>query len=144
MDVAADEPVVALRPCVVRRRLLEALNVPEAGTDAELDSLHERPVWLAEPAPHVIYGVIHSHYDVVQSIAQSRKPWGASNDPVEAIAMSDEQPLAERGPVYPFAMHFELAVENLGEHREARIVVAGNVYEPGTGTAFRQQRPHYV
>src|SRR5262249_21158155 len=105
MYVTADNPIVAFRPRVVRRRLLEALNVPEARADAELDSLHERPVRLAETAPHIIYSVVQRNDKVVQGIADSGKPRGASNDPVEPVAVRYQQSLTERGPMYPFAVN---------------------------------------
>src|SRR6202035_5271507 len=41
-------------------------------------------------------------------------------------------------------MNLELAAEKLGEHRQARIVIAGNVDETSTRAAFRQQCPNYI
>src|SRR5262245_11306044 len=110
MYVAADNPVVALCPGVAGRGLLEALNVPEARANAELDPFDEGPVRLAQMAADIVYGVVQRHNNVVQGIAQARHPWGASNDPIEAVPVCDQQPLPERRPVDPLPVHFELAV----------------------------------
>ncbi len=44
--------------------------------------------------------------------------------PVEAVAVAHEQALALRGAMDPLAMHFELAAQEFGKHRQARIVIA--------------------
>src|SRR5882672_7388979 len=139
MDVATDDAVVALSPCVVRRCFLESLNVPDAGADAELDSLYERPVGLPHPAARVVDRVIRSHHNVVQSVAQLFEPGRASYDPVEAVAMANEQSLAPRSRVSPPPVHFDWAARNPSKHRRAGVVFAGNIDDARSGGVFRKK-----
>lgn len=144
MDVAADDAIVTLSLGAIRRGLLEALNVPEAGANAELDSLYERPVGLTHAATDIIHGVVQSDNHVVQRITQARKPRSASYDPVEPVPMRHEQTLSPHRPMNPLPVNFELTVEHFGKHRETRIVIAGNVDQARAGTTLGQQRPDNV
>src|SRR5437588_848548 len=64
-------------------------------------------------------------------------------DQPQLIAVHDEETLAARGAVYPLAVDLKLSPQHLRHHGETRVVVAGDVNEPGAGSAPGEQRAHH-
>ena len=117
-------------------------SAPEA--DAQLQALGERPVRLSERAAHVVDEVAETDAATQERVAQARQPGRAAHRAVELVPVQHQQPRAARGAVHPLAVHLELALQHLREHRETRIVVAGDVDQACAGTLARQQRAHHL
>src|ERR1700757_702481 len=70
VDVAAYHPVIALGARVMCRHLLELLDVADAGRNAELQPLGERPVSLADRPAEVVDPVAEAHGELVEGISE--------------------------------------------------------------------------
>ena len=98
------------RSRVGRGDVLELLDVADADRDAELDPLGNRPVRTLHGAQQVVDAVTQHDHHIIHRVAQAREPGGARNDPVELIAVHDEQTFASGGLVNPLAVNLKLAL----------------------------------
>src|ERR1700733_8307361 len=119
VNVSAHHAVVAIVARMGRGELLELLDVAQAGADAQLQVLGERPVGSAERTAHVVHGMAEAHHRPVQHIAELRQPARTGHALVELVAVHHQQSLAARGAMHPLAMHLELALQHVRQQREA-------------------------
>src|SRR5437660_8051886 len=139
-----DHAVVTLGARMGRGDLLEASDVAHTDANAELDSLSQRPVGPPQRTAQVIDAVAQHDTCIIHCIAETREPGCARDHAVELIAVHDEETLAARGAVYPLAVNLKLSAQHLRHHGETRVVVAGNVNEPGAGSPPGEQRAHHL
>src|SRR6202007_631108 len=100
-DMPANHTVIPLLAGMSRSDVLELPDIADADRDAELDPPGVWPIRPLHRTQRIVDAVTQHDDQIIHPVAQGGQPGSARNNPVELVAMQDQQALAARGPVDP-------------------------------------------
>ena len=144
VDVAAHHPVDPALASRAGDDFLVLADELDRVLDLVLGRLGERPVRLAQPAPHRVHDEAELHDLVVGMVADEGEPAVRKHHRVKLVAVQHHQPPPVRGVVEGRAADFDPAEVHSGELAEHLVVVAGDVDHARAAPRALHDAPHDV
>src|SRR5262245_26382361 len=144
MDVAAHDALQAAARRLVREALLERRDEVDRALDLALDVGREAPVRQSQGAPRAVEPSIEDEEHLVPDVAGHGQPPMAARDPVELVAVHDQEEPAIRHAVDGFARDHDVAEVEVAEPPQVLVVIPRHQRDDGAGARLGEDLVNHV